>query len=302
MRRTFSVVAVVALLVAAGYLFWRDARTFPTPGTTAEGMAATGPAGKGGSSIFGTPATPLPSPSSAASPPVAWRPHKTPYQPLPPGPVREYLPGLLAAANARGATGEENWRVFEVLNACRALNKFAERKAAQQNQTGAGKADNPVHASDHSTGPDCRGVSAQDISDSMRYLKRAAEGGDDRAVYQYASGLPLAYMDQADLIKHPEAVLEWRADSMRYLASAIESGSTDALLAVSRAYEQGTLGEQDPVLAYQYALAWRQIAFSADNAGADVYPNKLAANLTPDEISRAQLGAQALVARLRTPK
>ena len=301
MKRTFSVVAVIALLVGGGYLFWRDARTSPTAGTTAEGKAATGPTGKSGSSIFGTPATPFTSASTAASPPVAWRPHKAPYQPLPPGPVREYLPQLLAAANASGATGEENWTVFQALNACRMQSKLAELKAAQQNQAAEGKADKPVHASDDSTGPDCRGVSTQDMSDSMRYLKRAAEAGDDRAVYQYASGLPLAYMDQADLIKHPEAVLEWRADSLRYLTGAIESGSTDALVAVSRAYEQGTLGEQNPVLAYQYALAWRQIAFSADSAGADAYPNKLAANLTPDEISRAQLGAQALVTRLRTP-
>ena len=283
MKRTLSVVGAIALIVAAGYLFWREARTSPAPGTTAEGMAPTGP-------------------STAASPPVAWRPHKSQSQPLPPGPVREYLPALLAAANAQGATGEENWRAFQALNACRAQDKFAELKAAQQRQAAVGHGDKSVHANDDSTGPDCRGVSEKDMSDSTRYLKRAAEAGDDRAVYQYASGVPLAYMNQADLIKHPETVLEWRADSMRYLTSAIESGSTDALLALSRAYEQGTLGEQNPVLAYQFALAWRQIEFSADNAGVDAYPNKLAATLTPDEIARAQLGAQALVTRLRTPK
>jgi hypothetical protein len=301
MKRSVALVVAIAL-VTAGYLFWRDTTTSSTAGTTADGISASGPTGERRASVVGTPATSPRLSSTAAAAPIAASRHKTPYEPLPPGPVREYLPGLLVAANAKSATAEENWRAFTALNACRAQDKLAELRAAQQNPAAAGKADKPVQASGDSGVPDCRGVSKEDVADSMRYLKRAAEGGDDRAVYQYASGLPLMYMDQADLIKHPEAVLEWRADSIRYLNNAIGSGSTEALIALSRAYQQGTLGEQNPVLAYQYMLAWRQVALSADNPDADAFPNRLAANLTPEEVARAQLGAQALVARMGTQK
>jgi hypothetical protein len=222
---------------------------------------------------------------------------------LPPGPVREYLPGLLEAANAKGATPDDNFRAYQALNTCRAQQKMEEAKVSQQSRAAAsGTDDKPVQARVASNEPDCRGVEPKDLADTMRYLKRAAEGGDDRAAYHYASGIPVADLDQADLIKHPEAVLEWRTNSIRYLSNAIENGNTDALFALARAYQEGTLGEQNPALAYQYALAWRQLQYPPDNPIVDNYPNRLAKNLTPEQIAQAQLAAQALVTRMRTPR
>lgn len=242
-----------------------------------------------GSSVATAPPSAPAGASVIAWPPIAGRVRKAQYDehPLPPGPVRDYLPVLLAAANAPNATAGANWKAFEALNACHALQVQIDASGDVRKQPQAPKPN----------GPDCGGVPEKDITESMRYLKRAAERGDDRAVYQYATGLPLAYMDRADLINHPQAVLEWRTDSMRYLNNAIDSGSTDAMFAMSRAYELGTLGSKDPVLAYQYVLEWRQLAFSADNSGVDAYPNQLAAGLSPDELARAQQGAQALIAR-----
>jgi TPR repeat protein len=183
-------------------------------------------------------------------------------------------------------------KAFNALNACHfevaiAMRMRAERAAREK----AGDKEAPPAPP---PGPDCAGVSEKDWADSMKYLKRAAEMGDERAIYQYASGLPFAYSDEQELFMHPEAVMEWRQDSSRLLIGAAESGSLDAILSLSDAYETGRLGEKNPLLAYQYMLAAREATGSATF---DTNANRLASQLTPEQIANAQEGARSLIAR-----
>jgi hypothetical protein len=290
--------ATLLLLLMAGLAIvayeWRGQEVPAQAGpSVSKAMHAAGPASVLHEGVTARPDAPEARPTPPAAKPLKGRVRTAQWnsKPLPPGAVRDYLPGLLAAANAPGATAEANWRAFEVLNACRFLAEL--RAELQDMQEGS----DALNARIGSNAPDCVGVPEQEMAGSMRYLKRAAELGDDRAIFQYASGVPLNYMDRQELIAHPEVILQWREDSRRMLLTASESGSTDAMLALSNAYEYGRLGVKDPVLAYQYMLAWRQLAMRSESAEADAMPNRLGAHLAPQEVARGQQGAAELIAR-----
>ena len=68
-------------------------------------------------------------------------------------------------------------------------------------------------------------------------LEIAADAGNEMAAIQYASGMPFIGMTEADLIAHPEQILEWRQNSVRYLTNAAENGNADAMYALSDAFE-----------------------------------------------------------------
>ena len=292
MNKTLAAVATVAVMGALAITAYRwsdrgvrmvDADASPSPSAVQSARTARRDS-----------TAPAISPNAA---PIAGGVRKIPSDPqlLPPGPVRDYLPGLLAQANAPNASAEASFKAFMALNSCYFQAARARARGPRQSE-----GEKPVPATPTPSEPDCRGVKPEDWADPLRYLKRAAEIGDgspasDHAIYVYGSGLPLLYLSREDLIAHPEAVLEWRQDASRMLLGAAASGSLDAMFGLSSAYETGRFGETSPLLAYEYAFTEREIA--GHSVILDGTVDRLAANLTPDQIGSAQQAAQGFIAR-----
>ena len=104
-----------------------------------------------------------------------------------------------------------------------------------------------------------------DGAENEKWLELAAEKGSVYAKLLYATDPASTLGGEAEMMKDPEALIEYRRKAMTFLEQAADQGSIEALVMLSSAYEDGTLVKKDSRKAYAY--------YSAANS---VYPNATA--------------------------
>jgi len=125
-----------------------------------------------------------------------------------------------------------------------------------------------------------------------KWLELAAENGSIYAKLLYATDPDSTLGDQTEIMKNPEALIEYRRKAMGFLEQAADRGSIEALVMLSEAYENGTLVKKDLRMAYAY--------YSAANS---VYPEATALahlrQLRQQAISGGAGNVDALVGSIR---
>lgn len=168
-------------------------------------------------------------------------------------------------AAALGGDGEAAYAIFRVLTEC-------EQQALGQ----AGM----------EAGIECEGITPEQMAESLAFLKTAAEAGVLQAQLSYSNFASDRFETVADVAKNIKEFEQFKQDSMRYLSSAARSGSVEGLLAMSEAYRQGMLTEQNPVQAYAYLHAVNQSGLTSP---ADTGLALLGASLNPVQLQQATL-------------
>lgn len=98
----------------------------------------------------------------------------------------------------------------------------------------------------------CRSLSAEHYDSASEWLTLAAEQGHVGAQLLYVSDPEATLGSQADMLRDPDAVKQYKATAMKYLKAASADGSIDALIQLGDAYRIGVLADQDLVAAYAY--------------------------------------------------
>lgn len=222
-----------------------------------------------------------PAPASPAAHRVSAGAHKTPPSELPAGPVRNYLPGLLASAAGPQPSAAAAFKAFQALNACRFRHSHPTQKRPDDSKPGA---------------QDCEGITETDWKDAPRLLELAAELGNEHAQIAYATKDALDGTRIEDLFPTTEDLVAFRSNATRYLVDATEAGNVDAMWFLSEAFRNGDLGRKDLALAYTYKTAIsRTGAYPAQFMANDL--SAFAGELTPEQVRIAEEGADKLLAR-----
>lgn len=101
----------------------------------------------------------------------------------------------------------------------------------------------------------CEGIGADEVAKIGQWLQRAADSGNVNAQIYYASSASTILGSQAEMLRSPERVVEFKTRAIHYLQSAASHGSVDALYHLGSAYRNGLLADRDDVRAYGYFLA-----------------------------------------------
>jgi len=88
-----------------------------------------------------------------------------------------------------------------------------------------------------------------------KWLELAAQNGSVYAKLLYATDPASTLGGESEIMKNPEALIEYRRKAMRFLEQAADRGSIEALVMLSKAYESGTLVTKNSQMAYAYYLA-----------------------------------------------
>ena len=109
--------------------------------------------------------------------------------------------------------------------------------------------------------PLCRGVSADAVTKNDQFLAQAADAGDPRARYLYASFTHLSWLaDTKAIYGNPELLLQYKAKAFGYLQELANEGHLESLERLSMLYASAEQGG-DRVLSWAYAAA----AYKAQN-------------------------------------
>jgi hypothetical protein len=131
-------------------------------------------------------------------------------------------------------------------------------------------------------------------------LKHSAELGFEVAQVQYAQRYPQIFDNLEAVLKNPERAAEYRGNARRYLESAAASGNWDAMFFLSRAYEEGTLADRNPAVAYAYAYALQQTGGYSGVIGSHL--GNLQRQLSGEEVQQGQLLGQQIAVQCCSKK
>ena len=131
---------------------------------------------------------------------------------------------------------------------------------------------------------ECGGLSDAAYHRSGDWLEKAAAGGSLAAQLYYAADPAQIVGSQADMLRQPDRVKDYKSKAMSYLSVASSNGSIDATLGLANAYWAGVLVDADPVRSYAYYYA-------VSSVDANLVPrrrmNDLAGGLSSQQLSDA---------------
>jgi hypothetical protein len=291
-RRVIALVALATCAVLA-YVYWSRTPDAPKADVTrSTGMPATDstpaahPARAPGSA-GGTTRVPTVPVLAHTTQPV----HDLPPFKLPPGPLATVLPDLKAAAEHGDANAA--YTAYALLRDCVQQHTMA---AARDSVIRTQPPDSPVvkglNEDLAASAVRCDGVTKPTIVDQLPLLEKAAAGGNPYAQAAYANdALTMMRADPDWMLRNPEEVSRIEATGLDYLQQSANSGDRVAMLNLGYAYSSGVLTQPDPVLAYAYLYAGTNLGTVA---GSEIQLDQFAANLSPEELARAQALAQQL--------
>jgi TPR repeat protein len=100
----------------------------------------------------------------------------------------------------------------------------------------------------------CANVDVKDSSEIRKWLAFAAEQGLLAAQLMYSPAVSLV-MSQAEMLKDPSIVSDYKNNSMNFLQQAAANGSVEAMMGLASDYHDGIMMDQNIVLAYAYRYA-----------------------------------------------
>jgi hypothetical protein len=212
----------------------------------------------------------------AVQPKIRARPPSAELAALPAGPFNETGAELEALATAGNAAAA--YRLASILETCPSVavptgDGFADQLVEGLATLGSGfrfagmQSHEPgvietlLVAHDHLSTL-CEGVDGLDPvvarAEAREWLAQAAARGYPPALLQQADAL-ISQPNRDDIIDQAEQLRDLRRQAMALLQRALEAGEPQALARMSRAAASGDLAPRDPVAAYGYMLAFRDV-------------------------------------------
>lgn len=137
----------------------------------------------------------------------------------------------------------------------------------------------------------CDGFKSTDIPLMDEYLRRSADAGHVPAQLSYYAFAGRDYETAADIARNIEGFKEYRQRAANYLRAAAAAKSLDAMVTLASAYEDGTIVDKDPKLAYAYWLAAQHTGL---RQSVDGLLMRIGAGLSPEQIEEAERYAQVI--------
>jgi hypothetical protein len=281
--------AIAAILLLAAVLAWALSRPpAPPPSVHAVPVAAEEPA--------------------AVKPTAGSRPPSAELAGLPAGPFNEIATELEALATAGNAAAA--YRLADILGTCPSepvpsRDGFADQLVEGLAAFGSGfrfagmQSHEPgvieilLAAHDHVSSL-CDGVDGLDPltarEEARQWMAQAAALGYPPALLVQADALIGIYRTRGDIIENAEGLRDLRRQAMGMLQRALDAGEPKALARMSRAAATGDLAPRDPVAAYGYMLAFRDVPerFPVPRAVIDTRLQTLAAPLSDAQRRHAE--------------
>ena len=106
---------------------------------------------------------------------------------------------------------------------------------------------------------ECIALDPESYATASQWLELAADRGNLSAMLLYSSAPEAMLTDAAEMLKDPQAVVEYKQKAVRHLENAALLGSVDALLRLGNAYRAGIITNQDYQRSYAYYEAVKMI-------------------------------------------
>ncbi|MBB5016392.1 hypothetical protein [Rehaibacterium terrae] len=204
--------------------------------------------------------------------------------------IAESYPDLRSLAEQGNSSAA--YQLFEDLLECslsseraRHLERFAEQAGTDEAITHAAKGIEAAHAK-------CQSMSDEVLAQRIEWLKLAARQGHVVAkanFYKFA----LAEFDNPGLaVAEAERLAMLRDEAVRHLHDAAAAGNVDAIGSLANKYADGGLVRPDPVNAYVYTTAMRELVGSP---GYSTMLDRISQDLSPSELAEAQRRADAFI-------
>ena len=142
-------------------------------------------------------------------------------------------------------------------------------------------------------GLDCSAARASPLSveDAYDLAVLAAEAGNVDAQLRFRT-YGAAKVEDESFALDPEAIADYREKTFRYLNMAVSQGEASALFVLSGLYASEFAPDADPVKAYAYALAYRNVSMKAP---AERLVQNARKKLTSSQVSAGKSLAEQIV-------
>jgi TPR repeat protein len=146
---------------------------------------------------------------------------------------------------------------------------------------------------------DCAGIAADDLTQRLRWLDRAAAGGDESAQANYlVRALGVLLENPGNVVENAEEIVRVKAEGMRYLEASAAQGNINALFELAMEYRSNRVVPRDPVMSLGYLLAMQQTGLDHSIDKAVVHGR---VGMSDADIARAQVAAQRIYASCCAP-
>lgn len=137
----------------------------------------------------------------------------------------------------------------------------------------------------------CEGLTPEQLASKSEWAIRAARQGHIEAKLLFLAAATEKFKSPTDAVKHAEELGQIRREALQHLHDAAAQGNRTAMFNLALSYQEGTLGEKNPVKAYAYLLAYmRKNSSSLVDSLAAKWQRKLSAH----DVALAQRLSQSI--------